>query len=88
MNDLLFFVISGAVIALSYYLGFNSGVNKNVKDEVRKFLYDMTVSKMAHDHFMSKAKNQAMNFLYVMGEKKPKIKKPKLQTPEEFDKNN
>jgi hypothetical protein len=86
MNEVLFFGGAVIVIGLSYHLGFNSGINKNVKNEVRKFLHDMTVSQMTQDHFMAKARNEAMNFLYLMGEKKPKIKKPKLQTPKEFDK--
>jgi hypothetical protein len=80
--------MAGGVISISYYLGFKNGTGKNIKTEVRQFLHDMTVSKIAHDHFMLKAQNEAINFLYALGEKKPKIKKPKLPTTEQFDKDN
>jgi hypothetical protein len=89
MIELLFFVIIGLVVGLSYYLGFNSGINKNCKNEVRRFLMDMTVSKMLHEHFQRNAINETKLLLQMMGVKDPKnIKRQKLMTPEQFDSEN
>jgi hypothetical protein len=91
MNDLLFFVISGTVIGLSYYLGFKNGNDKKVKEEIRQFLHEVTVSKMAHDIFMQRAKNETRLFLKALGAEDidaRKIRTPKLPKPEEFDSSN
>ena len=89
MIELLFFVIIGLVVGLSYYLGFNNGINKNCKNEVRRFLMDMTVSKMLHEHFQRNAINETKLLLQMMGVKDPKnIKRQKLMTPEQFDSEN
>ena len=88
MNEVLFFSGVILVIGLSYYLGFNSGINKNCKKEVRQFLLDMTVSKMLHQHFQNNAMNETKLFLQFLGVKNPKIKPQKLMTPEEFDSEN
>jgi hypothetical protein len=88
MIELMFFIIMGVVIGLSYYLGFNSGINKNCKKEVRQFLLDMTVSKMLHQHFQNNAMNETKLFLQFLGVKNPKVKQQKLMTPEEFDSEN
>jgi len=91
MNELLFFVILVTVIALSYYLGFKNGNDIKVKEEIRQFLHDVTVSKMAHDIFMQRAKNETRMFLKAIGAKDidtKNIRTPKLPKPEEFDSNN
>ena len=88
MNEVLFFSGAILIIGLSYYLGFNSGINKNCKKEVRQFLMDMTVSKMLHQHFQNNAMNETKLFLQFLGVKNPKIKQQKLMTPEEFDSEN
>ena len=88
MNDLLFFVISGTVIGLSFYLGFKNGNDKKIKEEIRQFLHEVTVSKMAHDLFMQRAKNETIFILKTIGAKGIDVKKirtPKLPKPEEFD---
>jgi len=88
MNDLLFFVISVTVVGLSYYLGFKNGNDQKIKEEIRQFLHDVTVSKMAHDVFMQRAKNETRMFLKALGAEDidvKKIKTPKLPTPEDFD---
>jgi len=91
MNDLLFFVISGTVIGLSFYLGFKNGNDQKIKEEIRQFLHEVTVSKMAHDVFMQRAKNETRMFLKAIGAKDidtKNIRTPKLPKPEEFDSNN
>ena len=91
MNDILFFVMSSVVIGLSYYLGFKDGNGQKIKEEIRLFLHEITVSKMAHDHFMQKAKNETRLFLLSLGETRKEIKDiktPKLPKPEDFDKIN
>jgi len=91
MNELLFFVMIVGVVGLSYYLGFKNGNLQNIKQEIRQFLHDVTVSRMTHDHFMQKAKNETKLFLLSIGENKKNIKNfktPKLPTPEQFDKDN
>jgi hypothetical protein len=89
MNELLFFGGAVLIIGLSYYLGFKSGVDKNLKEEVRQFIHDMTVSKMAHDIFMERAKVDTRKLFQFLGEKQPKvIKTPKIPTIDEFDKHN
>ena len=88
MNEVLFFSGAILIIGLSYYLGFNSGINKNCKKEVRQFLMDMTVSKMLHQHFQNNAMNETKLFLQFLGVKNPKVKAQKLMTPEEFDSEN
>lgn len=91
MNDLLFFVISISVIGLSYYLGFKNGNERKIKEEIRQFLHEVTVSKMAHDVFMQRAKNETRLFLQALGAEEiniKEIKTPKLPTPDEFDRHN
>jgi hypothetical protein len=89
MNEVLFFGGAALIIGLSYYLGFNNGINKNCKKEVRQFLLDMTVSKMLHEHFQRNAINETKLLLRMMGVKDPKnIKQQKLMTPEQFDSEN
>ena len=91
MNELLFFVMASGVIGISYYLGFKNGNGQKIKDEIRLFLHEVTVSQMAHDHFMQKAKNETRLFLLSLGETRKEIKDiktPKLPTPEDFDKIN
>lgn len=89
MTELLFILMAGGIIGLSYYLGFNSGINKNLKDEVRQWITEMTVSKMAHDIFMEKARIETRKLFHFLGEKQPKqIKAPRLPTIEDFDKHN
>jgi hypothetical protein len=89
MNEVLFFGGAALIVGLSYYLGFNSGINKNCKNEVRRFLMDMTVSKMLHEHFQRNAINETKLLLQMMGVKDPKnIKRQKLMTPEQFDSEN
>jgi len=88
MNDLLFFVMSSTVIGLSYYIGFKNGNDKKMKEEVKQFLHDVTVSKMAHDIFMQRAKNETRLFLKALGAEDidaKNIRTPKLPKPEEFD---
>lgn len=89
MNEILFFTGIALVIGLSYYMGFKSGLDKNLKNEVRQFIHDMTVSQMAHNVFMERAKVDTRKLFAFLGEKQPKnIKTPKIPTPEEFDKHN
>jgi hypothetical protein len=88
MIELLFFVITGLVIGLSYYLGFDSGINKNCKKEVRQFLSDMTKDKMLRQYFQNNAMNETKLLLKFLGVKNPKVKEQKLMTPEEFDSEN
>lgn len=89
MNEILFFGGAALVIALSYFMGFKSGIDKNLKEQVRQFLHDMTVSQMAHTHFMQKAANETKLLLKHLGIKNPKnIKTPKLMTLEQFDSEN
>jgi hypothetical protein len=91
MNDLLFFVISVTVVGLSYYLGFKNGNDQKIKEEIRQFLHEVTVSKMAHDVFMQRAKNETRLFLRALGAEDidvKQIKTPKLPKPEDFDKIN
>lgn len=91
MNDLLFFVISVTVVGLSYYLGFKNGNDQKIKEEIRQFLHEVTVSKMAHDVFMQRAKNETRLFLRALGAEDidvRQIKTPKLPKPEDFDKIN
>lgn len=89
MNELLFFVMIIGVVALSYYLGYAKAINKNLKEEVRDFIFGMTISKMAHKHFQQSAINETKQFLKMLGVKNPKNIKPiKLMTVEEFDKEN
>jgi hypothetical protein len=89
MNEVLFFGGAALVIGLSYYIGFKTGLDKNLKDEVRQWIKEMTVSKMAHDHFMAKAKFETRKLFAFLGEKQPKdFKTPKIPTPEEFDSEN
>lgn len=89
MNELLFFVMVAGVVGLTYHLGFKSGLNKSSKEQIRQFLHEVTVSKMAHDFFMQKAKNETRLFLKTLGAGDidvKKIKTPKLPKPEDFDK--
>ena len=91
MNDLVFFVISVTIVGLSYYLGFKNGNGQRIKEEIRQFLHEVTVSKMAHDVFMQRAKNETRLFLKAVGAKDIDVKKirtPKLPKPEEFDSSN
>lgn len=89
MTEVLFFGIAAIIIGLSYFMGRQSGININVKEEVRQFIQDMTVNKMAHDIFMERAKAQTRKLFAILGEKQPKIiKTPKIPTLEEFDRNN
>lgn len=91
MNDLLFFVISVTIVGLSYYLGFKNGNDQKIKEEIRQFLHEVTVSKMAHDVFMQRAKNETRLFLRALGAEDidaKEIKTPKLPKPEDFDKIN
>jgi len=91
MNELLFFVMTAGVVGLTYHLGFKSGLDKSSKDEIRQFLHEVTVSKMAHDFFMQRAKNETRLFLKALGAGDISVKKirtPKLPTPEDIDKLN
>lgn len=89
MTQLLFFVMLAGIVGLSYYLGYRSGFSLNVKEGVKQFIFDMTVSKMAHDHFMIKAQKEAVIFLQHLGytdvtdHKQMKI--PRLPKVEELD---
>ncbi len=87
MNEVLFFGGSIIFIGLSYYMGHKSGLDKNLKEEVRQWITEMTVSKMAHDIFMERSKNETRKLFAFLGDKAPKhIKTPKIPTVEEFDK--
>ena len=89
MTELLFILMAGGVIGLSYYLGFSSGMNKNLREEVRQWITEMTVSKMAHDIFMERARKETRKLFAFLGEKQPKeIRAPKVPTVEDFDKHN
>ena len=89
MTELLFILMTAGVTGLSYHLGFKSGLDKNLKDEVRQWIEEMTVSKMAHDHFMERAKKETRKLFAFLGEKQPKdFKTPRIPSPEEFDKHN
>ena len=91
MNEVLFFGGAALIIGLSYYLGQQSGLNKNHKAEIRDFIMGMTVSKMASDYFDRCAKNETRQFLKFLGVKKPNEKfiiVPKRPTVEELDKFN
>lgn len=90
MNEVLFFVMAAAVIGISFYQGYKSGLAKNIKDSVKEYVFHLTVSKMTHDYIMQRAKNETIQFLKFLGEIEKvdvkKIKTPKLPTPEEIDK--
>lgn len=91
MNEVLFFTGTALIVGLSYYLGQQSGLNKNYKAEIRDFIMGMTVSKMTSDYFDRCAKNETRQFLKFLGVKKPNEKfiiVPKRPTVEEFDKLN
>jgi len=89
MNELLFFVMTAGVIGLTYYLGFKNGNSLNIKQEIKQFLHEVTVSKMVHTHFMQRAKNETRLFLKSLGARDIDVKEirtPKLPKPEDFDK--
>lgn len=88
MNELLFFSGSAIIIGLSYYLGYQSGITKNYKQQIKEFIMGMTVSKMTADYFDRCAKNETRQFLKFLGIKKPNEKfiiVPKRPTVEELD---
>ncbi len=88
MNELLFFSIAALIIGLSYYLGRQSGLTQNYKEEIKSFIMGMTVSKMTADYFDRCAKNETRRFLKFLGVKNPNEKFiiiPKRPTPEEID---
>jgi hypothetical protein len=86
MNELLFFTGLGLIIILSYHLGHRNGTDINVKDEIRVFLHEIIVSRIAHDYLMRKALKDAEVLLKKLGIKNPKnVKVPKLMTLEEFN---
>ncbi len=88
MNELLFFVIAALIVGLSYYLGRQSGLTQNYKEEIKEFIMGMTVSKMTADYFDRCAKNETRQFLKFLGVKNPNEKfiiVPKKPTPEEID---
>lgn len=88
MNELLFFSGSAIIIGLSYYLGYQSGITKNYKQQIKEFIMGMTVSKMTADYFDRCAKNETRQFLKFLGIKKPNEKfiiVPKRPTIEELD---
>jgi hypothetical protein len=91
MNELLFFGGAALIIGLSYYLGHQSGLNKNHKAEIREFIMGMTISKMTADYFDRCARNETRQFLKFLGVKKPNEKfiiVPKKPTLEELDRFN
>ena len=91
MNEVLFFTGTTLIVGLSYYLGQQSGLNKNYKAEIRDFIMGMTVSKMTSDYFDRCDKKETRQFLKFLGVKKPNEKfivVPKRPTVEEFDKLN
>ena len=88
MNEVLFFSGAALIIGLSYYLGRESGLTKNYKEEIKAFIMGMTVSKMTADYFDRCAKNETRRFLKFLGVKNPNEKLiivPKRPTPEEID---
>jgi hypothetical protein len=88
MNELLFFSGFAIIIGLSYYLGHQSGIAKNYKQQIKEFIMGMTVSKMTADYFDRCAKNETRQFLKFLGIKKPNEKfiiVPKRPTIEELD---
>jgi len=88
MNELLFFSIAALVIGLSYYLGHESGLKKNLKAEMKDFVMSLTVSRMTHDYFQRCALNETKNFLKALGVEKVKekhLKTIKLPTIEDID---
>lgn len=89
MNEVLFFVMAAAVIGISFYQGYKSGLSKNYKEQIKDFIKGMTVSKMAADYFDRCAINETRQFLKFLGVKKPNEKFiviPKRPTVEEIDK--
>jgi len=88
MNELLFFGTAAIIIGLSYYLGHESGIKKNVKSEVRDFVMGLTVSRMTHDYFQRCALNETKLFLKALGVEKIKekhLKNVRLPTIEDID---
>ncbi len=88
MNEVLFFTGVALIVGLSYYLGQQSGLKKNHKEEIKLWIMGMTVSKMAADYFERCAKNETRQFLKFLGIKKPNEKfiiVPKRPTVEELD---
>ncbi len=88
MNEVLFFSGAILIVGLSYYLGRQSGLTQNYKEEIRDFIMGMTVSKMTADYFDRCAKNETRQFLKFLGVKNPNEKfivVPKKPTPEEID---
>jgi hypothetical protein len=89
MNEILFFSGAILIIGLSYYLGYQSGLAKNYKEQIKEFIKGMTVSKMTADYFDRCAINETRQFLKFLGIKKPNEKfiiVPKRPTVEEIDK--
>jgi hypothetical protein len=88
MNEVLFFSAAILIIVLSYYLGYQSGLAKNYKEQIKEFIKGMTVSKMTADYFDRCAINETRQFLKFLGIKKPNEKfiiVPKRPTVEEID---
>jgi len=88
MNELLFFGIAAIIIGLSYYLGRESGLQKNVKAEIRDFVMGLTVSRMTHDYFQRCALNETRDFLKALGVEKVKekhLKNVRLPTVDDLD---
>jgi len=88
MNEILFFSGAILIIGLSYYLGYQSGLAKNYKEQIKEFIKGMTVSKMTADYFDRCAINETRQFLKFLGIKKPNEKfiiVPKRPTVEELD---
>jgi hypothetical protein len=88
MNEVLFFSAAILIIGLSYYLGYQSGLAKNYKEQIKEFIKGMTVSKMTADYFDRCAINETRQFLKFLGIKKPNEKfiiVPKRPTVEEID---
>jgi len=88
MNELLFFSIAALVIGLSYYLGHESGIKKNLKAEIKDFVMGLTVSRMSYDYFQRCALNETRGFLKALGVEKIKekhLKTIKLPTIEDID---
>jgi len=88
MNELLFFGIAAIIVGLSYYLGHESGIKKNIKAEVRDFVMGLTVSRMTHEYFQRCALNETRDFLKALGVQKIKekhLKNIRLPTIEDID---